>query len=453
MSGATRLPRVVVCGGGVAGVEALLALRSLAGELVELHLVAPSTQFVYQPLAVAAPFGLAETHRFDLADLATDVGAELHEDVLVRVDVDGRCVRLQSGTRLHYDAVIVAVGPKRREWLDGALHFGGAADVQAFTQILERLVDGSLKGLAFVQPESVSWPLPVYELALLTASHLADREVADVELTVLTPESAPLSVFGPGASELMSEMLASRGVRLLARTSVRTYEDGLLECEPRMTFEVQQVLALCELEGPGVPGLPCDDEGFIEVDEHARVAGLSDVYAAGDGTNFPVKQGGIAAQQADAAAEVIAASVGAQLTPAPMRPTLRAMVLSGIAPLYLRARLADAAGTLEMAGNPLWMPPAKVAGSHLAPYLDGRGQLAIAEQLEDRAPSSEDPAKLRRSHDEASDLALSLADRDAMEHDYGSALQWLDALERLEGVLPAEYLAKRASWRRAIGPQ
>ena len=113
-------------------------------------------------------------------------------------------------------------------------------------------------------------------------------------------------------------------------------------------------------------------------------------------------------------------------------------------------QLADAAGTLEMAGNPLWMPPAKVAGSHLAPYLDGRGRLAVPEKLEDRAPSSEDPANLRRSHDEARDLALSLADRDALEHDYRSALKWLDALERLEGVLPPDYLAKRESWRRGV---
>ena len=141
---------------------------------------------------------------------------------------------------------------------------------------------------------------------------------------------------------------------------------------------MQEVLALCELEGPGVPGLPSDAAGFIEVDEHSRVAGLSDVYAAGDGTNFPVKQGGIATQQADAAAEMVAAAFGAELTPAPMRPTLRAMVLSGIAPLYLRAQVADASRTLEMAGNPLWMPPAKVAGSHLA--LPGRPRAARGER-------------------------------------------------------------------------
>lgn len=446
MSAITRLPRVVVCGGGVGGAEALLALRALAGDRIELHLVAPTSEFVYQPLAVAAPFGLAETHRFDLEDLALDVSAELHSDLLVMVDPDGHNLRLQSGTRLHFDAAIVAVGPHRRRWLDGALHFGGAADVEAFTGLLGRLEDGTLKRLAFVQPERVSWPLPIYELALLTASHVADRAIADVELSVVTPESGPLSVFGPGASALMAELLASRGVNLIAGAGARSLSGGRLEVG-RGTLDVDEVVALCELQGPGVPGLPCDEAGFIEVDEHCRVVGLRDVCAAGDGTNFPVKQGGIATQQADAAAEVISAAFGAPLTPSPLRPTLRAMVLSGIAPLYLRAQMIDAADTLEVAGNPLWLPPAKVAGSHLAPYLDGRGPLAVGETLEDRPPSREDPALLRRSHDEARDLALSLAERDAADHDYRSAVQWLDALERLEGVLPPEYLAKRESWR------
>lgn len=447
MSGVTRVPRVLICGGGVAGVEALLALRALAGDRVELHLISPTGDFVYQPLSVAAPFGLAETHRFDLADVARDVGAELHSDVLAMVDVDGRCVRLQSGTRMHYDAAVVAVGPRRRRWLEGALHFGGAADVEAFTGVLRRLEDGTLKRLAFVQPERVSWPLPVYELALLTAAHVAERKLTGVELTVVTPESGPLSVFGPGASELMSELLARRGVTLRAGAAAGPLKDGRLSCGPQLTLDVQEVVALCELQGPDVAGLPCDAAGFIEVDEHCRVVGLSDVCAAGDGTNFPVKQGGIATQQADAAAEVIAAAFGAPVKPSPLRPTLRAMVLSGIAPLYLRAQVADAAGSLEMAGNPLWMPPAKVAGSHLAPYLDGQRPGSRSVTLEDRPPSSEDPAQLRRSHDEARELALSLADRDAADRDFRSAVQWLDALERLEGVLPAEYLAKRASWR------
>src|ERR1700736_4349697 len=106
--------RVVICGGGVAAVEALLALRALLGVVVEVHLVAPNRQFVYQPLAVAAPFELAETHLFDLAEIAGEQSAKLHVDSLARVDAEDRRIELASGIDLAYDALVVAVGARRR---------------------------------------------------------------------------------------------------------------------------------------------------------------------------------------------------------------------------------------------------------------------------------------------------------------------------------------------------
>ena len=77
-----------------------------------------------------------------------------------------------------------------------------------------------------------------------------------------------------------------------------------------------------------MPGLPSDAEGFLVTDDHARVQGVPDVYAAGDVTAFPVKQGGIACQQADAAAADIAARAGAPVEPEPFSPVLRGMLLT-----------------------------------------------------------------------------------------------------------------------------
>ena len=57
---------------------------------------------------------------------------------------------------------------------------------------------------------------------------------------------------------------------------------------------------------------------------------LEDVFAAGDIANFPIKQGGLAAQQADAAAEAIAAEAGAQVDPQPFKPVLRGILLTGL---------------------------------------------------------------------------------------------------------------------------
>jgi sulfide:quinone oxidoreductase len=448
MVGDARIPRVVICGGGVAALETLLALRAHFKVALDVHLVAPNRQLVYQPLAVAAPFDLAETHLEELAAIAADQRAKLHVDTLTLVDAEDRHVRLASGTVLAYDALVVAVGARRRDWLEGALHFGGSADVGEFRSLLKRLESGSDRRVSFVSPAGISWTLPVYELALLTASHIAERGIIGVELGVVTPEADPLSVFGPTASRMLRSLLADRGIALKTGTYAEKIQDGTLRLHPRGTLAVDQVVTLAQLEGPAVPGLPSDVAGFIPVDEHGRIAGLEDVYAAGDGTNFPVKQGGIATQQADAAAEAIAAKLGLPIVPSPIRPMLRGMLLTGIAPVYLRTEIAGRNGTsFETAGNALWWPPSKIAGRYLAPYLSAHSPLTRDETLTDRPPSARDAARVDESHNDARQLALAFADRDAADRHFKSALEWLEVIERLDGLLPAGYLQKRADWQ------
>jgi NADPH-dependent 2,4-dienoyl-CoA reductase/sulfur reductase-like enzyme len=49
-------PRVLIAGGGVAGLETLLALRALAGDRVDITLVTPDLRFVNRSMAVDQPF-------------------------------------------------------------------------------------------------------------------------------------------------------------------------------------------------------------------------------------------------------------------------------------------------------------------------------------------------------------------------------------------------------------
>jgi sulfide:quinone oxidoreductase len=442
--------RVAICGGGVAAVEALLALREVLPMRPHIDLIAPNRKFIYQPMAVAEPFGLARTRLFDVAEMAEELGAELHVGSLARVNTADRCVELASGTSLPYDAVIVAVGARRNTWLNGAMSFGGADDVGAFAGLLERLDQGGLTRLAFAAPPGISWTLPLYELALLTASRLADRAVTGVELTIITPEADPLAIFGPAASRMLRGELADRGIRLRLDATVGKLISGRLQLSSGEAIAVDQVVALPRLEGPRVEGLPADADGFIPVDDHCRVDGLKDVHAAGDGTAFPIKQGGIATQQADVAAESVAARLGAPLRPSAFEPLLRGMLLTGVAPIYLRANVGDTApATGEVVANPLWWPPTKIAGRYLGPYLARTSRLGHGIPLEDRPTSTRDPGDLRTAHHEARELALVFAEADARAGDFRSALSWLEVLERLDGVLPESYLKKRDDWQRS----
>ena len=116
-------------------------------------------------------------------------------------------------------------------------------------------------------------------------------------------------------------------------------------------------------KGPAIAGLPCDEHGFLVTDAHGRVA--PGVFAAGDVTNFEIKQGGLACQMADAAAEQIAADAGAPVLPQPFKPELQGLLLTDHWARYLR----PGGGGPTLATRGLRWPPAKIAGRELARYL------------------------------------------------------------------------------------
>jgi sulfide:quinone oxidoreductase len=359
--------RVLIAGGGVAGLEAALALRALAEERVSVRLVAPEADFTYRPLAVAEPFRVAEVLRFPLEALVREAGADLHRGAVAEVDAARRLVRTREGEELPYDVLLLALGARAREAVLNALTFRGREDGPALSALLDEALNGELRRLVFIVPAGVAWPLPLYELALLTGTYLTDTGTRGVELAVVTPEDAPLTLFGAAASEAVRELLDIRGIELRLRTTALSFDAGVLHVAPDGHLEADRVIALPRLEGLALSGVPHDRAGFVPTDEHGRVTGIDSVYAAGDLTQFPIKQGGIAAQQADAAAETIAADAGAPIEPARFRPVLRGLLLTGIFPRYLRSEVGKDVSTVDV--EPLWWPPAKIVGRHLAPFL------------------------------------------------------------------------------------
>jgi sulfide:quinone oxidoreductase len=133
---------------------------------------------------------------------------------------------------------------------------------------------------------------------------------------------------------------------------------------------VDRIVSLPLLEGPRIPGLPADAAGFIPVDAFGRVRGIRAVYAIGDAADLPVKQGGLACQQADVVAAHIARSAGARVDATPLAPVLRGKLLTGRVSRYLRRDLGESHG--REATEALWWPPAKVVGRYLGPWLAHR---------------------------------------------------------------------------------
>lgn len=358
---------VLIAGGGVAALEATLALRALAEERVDIELLAPDADFVYRPMSVAEPFQQGEAKRFPLSRLVELAGARLTPGTLARVDLDKRSAQTADGTELEWDVLLVALGARTREGIAGGLTFRGPDDRVALTEVVDDAVAGRIQSLTFALPTLAAWPLPLYELALMTKIRLEDAGATTVRVELVTPEAEPLAVFGREASASIKSLLETRGIGLRTQTTPVVFRNGALVVVPGRAIRTERVVSLPVPDGRRIPGLPTDGRGFVRADEHGRVEGRGHVYAAGDITTFPLKQGGIAAQQGDAAAESIAAFAGAPVAPRPFKPVLRGLLLTGLTPRFMSASLLDASS--EVDSEPLWWPPAKIVGRYLAPFL------------------------------------------------------------------------------------
>jgi sulfide:quinone oxidoreductase len=374
----TQPPHIVIAGGGVAAIEAVAALRSLAGLRPRITVLTPTLELPPRPDAVAAPFGFGVPSALPYDVVQRKAPFDVHAGTLARVQPGARRVFDDAGRVVEYDALLLAVGAKPLPSVPGVITFAGPDDAAA----VERVLDETAR-IAFVVPPGSSWALPVYELAIMAATELRNRG-REPEITVVTPEVAPLAAFGAEAGAAITALLAERGIALRTSTRAVAAADGVLAVEAvacggeagrgeaRGAVLADRVVALPRLTGPAIVGLPQDRDGFLPVDEHARVRGVENVYAAGDATTFVLKQGGLATQQSDAAAETIAADLGAAVRPNPFRPVLRGLLLTGGEPLYLRVRLTPDGEPLDAADvsrRPLWSPPGKVAGRYLAPLL------------------------------------------------------------------------------------
>jgi len=355
--------QVLIAGAGVAALEAALALRSLAADRVEVELLGAEFHFWYRPLSVTEPFALGEATRYELPALAVAAGTHFTPGTLLGVDAPRHEAKTSVGD-IRYDFLVVAVGALPSPAVPGAVTFRGPADREKLESLLDDVVAGRARRVAFAVPEGAVWPLPLYELALLTAAYAAQHRIEELELILATPETAPLQAFGEAASAEVRRLLEEHGVTLLSGASPLSFRDNVLRLRPDDELAADQVVAAPRLRGAWLEGLPQTRLGFIPIDAYARVEGCEDVYAAGDIVDFPVKQGGIAAQLADVAATSIASRVGAAVEEMAFEPVLRGLLLTGDPDRALRF---EPGGVLDVGAQ----QQGKIAGRYLAPFLAG----------------------------------------------------------------------------------
>ncbi len=364
--------RVLVLGGGVAGLETCLALRALAGDRVRATLIAPTPYITHRPVGVRDPLDVRARVRVPIARLARAAGADVRHDRAASIDPDARCVYTAEGYRLPYDALVVAVGarpagvPARAEALDE----GHTAGCRA---VMQRVREGRVASVAFVEPPAPARPFDLYDLAIDTAVTLR-RLGVDAELTLVTAQPAPLAFLGPRAAGALRSTLGSHGLRVVESAYVRSIGYGEIELAPlSRRLLAEAVIAAPRLVGPRLRNLPSDDRGFVPVDRQGRVAGAEAVYAAGDCTPFPVKHPSLAAEQADVVAAGIAAEAGVPVETGPFTPVLRGILPSRLR-WYVEAPLTGGRGdATRVSAHPLWPATVRFDARFLVPQLAAAG--------------------------------------------------------------------------------
>src|SRR4051812_6004096 len=140
-NGPTR-SHIVIAGGGVAALEAVIAIRSIIGPGPFVTLVAPGEDFGYQPLSVGEPFAVGDTPRIPLAKIAADFDLTRRQDTIASVG-ENRAVVLESGDVVTYDRLIVAVGAPRMPVYAHATTFRGADDTESVHGLVQDVEMGN----------------------------------------------------------------------------------------------------------------------------------------------------------------------------------------------------------------------------------------------------------------------------------------------------------------------
>jgi sulfide:quinone oxidoreductase len=363
--------RVVIVGGGVAALETVLALHQLAPEQTEVTVLAPNEEFVYRPMTVREPFAYPAARRYPLAQIVHDAGAELLAGELDYIEPEARTIHTKAGEAIEYDALVLALGAHAVPYYKHAITIDDRNMDETLHGLIQDIEGGYVDSLAFVSPGRMAWPLPLYELALMTAGRAYDMNI-EMSITLITPEDSPLAIFGATATSAIAARLARAQIKTIHSAYVEIPNEGEIVINPGdQRLHAKRVIALPELYGPPVRGIPLSEHGFIRADQYGRVQHVERIYAAGDAIDFPIKHGGVGSQQADVAALSIASLAGANVVLEPFDPVINGMLLTDGEPMYLTAKIAGGHGfSSVISDTPSWSSGHKIAAKYLAPCLD-----------------------------------------------------------------------------------
>ncbi|MBJ7353261.1 MAG: FAD-dependent oxidoreductase [Thermoleophilaceae bacterium] len=335
-------PEILIAGSGPGALEATLGLSRSPHLDAAIALISPQIEFQYRPNMVMEPFGVQTTARYAVADVIRNPNVTQWKGTIERVDAAAGKAWSPEGDEFNFDALVVATGTETHAVVPApVVTFGTPGSLDRLKEIVQEIDDGSVRNVLFSAPPGPTWHLPLYEFALMCADRAERQSAQQIAIAIATPESDPLDVFGAENSLAVARMCAELGVAVHTNTTLESYDGTTAHLSDRSSYPVDRVFAMPRLTGRAPEGLPTNDAGFVHVDDNQLVIGTSNVYAVGDVTDFRIKQGGLASEQADSAISAIENRLGDREDTSPFSREIEAMLLTADRRLAMRALIGD----------------------------------------------------------------------------------------------------------------
>jgi NADH:ubiquinone reductase (H+-translocating) len=375
---AARRPRVVIVGGGFAGIHAAQSLARLSVDVTVLdrrnyHLFQP---LLYQvALAVLSPANIAEPIR---TILRKQSNTEVLMDEVVGIDVTARQVTLGSGARIAYDYLALATGASHSYFghEDWAPLAPGLKTIEDATEIRRRVLlafelaerqkveHGWHPPLNFVVigggPTGVELAGAISDIAQLYMRH-DFRHINPAEARVLLLDGGHriLAAYPEDLSAKAEAALTRLGVEVHTQAQVTGVGPGWVEAGGRRIESAVTLWAAGVQASPlgKLLGAPVDQRGCVLVDDRLNPPGLPEVFVLGDLAHFEQdgRQVPGVAQPAMQMGDHIAKIIAADLAGRP-RPAFRYFDKGDMATIGRMDAVADVKWPFKahMSGMPAW---------------------------------------------------------------------------------------------------
>ncbi len=305
------MTKVLVLGGGFAGVEAAIYLRK---HELDVTLVSDRDYFYIYPTSIWIPTGEAtkEDVSVPLDQLAVAHGFQLIVDPVSALDPKAKKVTLESGRVLdEYDYIVLALGQDKiqHQGMEHTLSICGKPEEA--TELFKRLDALVRKGSGKIamgfggnpKDSSAVRGGPAFEVLFNVHNFLKKKGIRDqFELTFFAPMEKPGIKMGHNAVEMMDKMFEMTNIhKKVGSKIVEFVEDGIV-FEDGTKIDSDLTMFIAAGTGHSIlkaSGLPLSDAGFVATNEYNEVEGFEGVYAIGDsaslmGPDWRAKQGHVA---------------------------------------------------------------------------------------------------------------------------------------------------------------